>query len=103
MPDTNQDIFLTFTEKYWLAAIKLGLDLSAQRFQEFHGLAPPRRRQLALPHHPRATHDSADRPAGDRHAVIRRPAGARGDPCIRNGGLSLEVNDGKIGVTAVRH
>ena len=47
-----------------------------------------------------AAHERADRPAGDRHAVIGRPAGARGDPAIGDGLAPLEIDHREVGVVA---
>src|SRR5690606_10463307 len=45
-------------------------------FVEAHRLARGRTKHFAFPHHAAAAHESADRPAGHGHAVIRRPAAA---------------------------
>src|SRR3569623_983974 len=68
-------------EKMMDCRVKPGNDefnLRLQRFQESHRLALRRRRQFTLPHHPLSAHKRADRPALDLHAIIRRPACARG-------------------------
>ena len=73
-----------------------------QRLQKPHRLAQRRRQQFALPHHAAAAHEGADRPARDLHAVIRRPAGARGDPLLVMVSLALQIDDGEVGVVAGR-
>src|ERR1700719_1292145 len=73
-----------------------------QRFQNPHRFAGRGRDDLALPHHPPAAHKGADRPAGDAHAVIGRPARARGHPFVGDGLAALEIDHGKVRVIARR-
>src|SRR5262245_5290407 len=65
--------------------------LRHQRLHEPHRFALRGRRQLALPHHALAAHERADRPAFYLHAVIGRPARARGDPFVGDGLFALQV------------
>src|SRR5258708_11441515 len=61
------------------------MSLGLQRLQEPHRLARRRRDELALPHNAAAAHEGADRPAGDTHPVIRRPARAGSHPFVVDG------------------
>ena len=73
-----------------------------QRVLKSHRLATRRRDQFALPHDLAAAHERADRPAGHGDAVIRRPAGARGDPAVGDGLAALEIDHREVGVIARR-
>src|SRR5713226_8724885 len=75
-------------------------ELCPQRLQEPHRLARCWRGQLALPHYAAAAHEGADRPAGDTHAVIGRPARAGGYPFVGDGLAALEIGHCEIRVIA---
>ena len=78
----------------------LPLSAGLKRLEEADGASGRGAGQLAFPHHRLAADDRADRPAGDRLAVIGRPAGARGDPGVGDRLAPLQVDDREVGVVA---
>src|SRR5207244_3421090 len=67
---------------------------SLQRIHEPHRLALRRVGEATVAHHHPAADDGAHRPAGHRHAVVGRPAGAAGDPAVLDGAPRLQVDQG---------
>src|ERR1043166_6366677 len=72
------------------------------RFTKPHRLTGRRRQERVVAHDDPSTDDRGEGPAGRLHAVDRRPAAFGRHPGILDAPLSLEIDEGEVGVVAQR-